>query len=76
MCLAELIPGESGRVAALPDSSVGKRLKSMGIDIGSDILCLMFSPLGDPVIYRSEGMTVALRKSTAKNILLEKDVIS
>lgn len=54
--------GEKAKIRSLDtDSSLYRRLCDIGLVEGTEICCLMKSPLGDPCAYRIRGAVIALR---------------
>ena len=75
--LAELLPGETGRVAKMPaDDSVGRRLMDLGLLPDTPIRALRRSPLGDPSVYELRGYRLCLRKADAATIQITLDKVS
>lgn len=73
--LAELTPGEEGTVVFISKACRGlqrRRLMDLGILPGAKILYRMRSAGGDPTAYDIRGATIALRKSQAEMIYIEK----
>lgn len=63
MTLAELAPGETGRISLLSaQEPLGRRLTDLGLIPGTVVSCLGESPLGDPRAYRIRGAVIALRR--------------
>lgn len=66
--LADLRPGERGRVIALAPACRGaerRRLLDLGFVPGTEVEVDLVSPLGDPTAYRVRGTLVALRREQA-----------
>lgn len=71
LSLAELNPGESGRVLDLTTTGpMRRRLFDLGLVPGTQVQVLFASPSGDPVAYAVRGAVIALRRQGAKQILL------
>lgn len=51
------------------EESMKERLRDLGITEGTNICCVMISPLGDPKAYSVRGAVIALRRKDANNIL-------
>lgn len=49
-----------------------RRLQDIGLITGTQVMCLMHSPLGDPVAYTIRGAVIALRSEDASMVLIEK----
>jgi len=72
MTLAELKPGESGRISAI--GSVGplkRRLMDMGVLVGVEVRVVKVAPLGDPLEVEIKSYRLSLRRSEAQGISLE-----
>ena len=48
-----------------------KRLSDLGLVSGTQVECVLKSPLGDPKAYRIRGAVMAVRKAEARNIMVE-----
>lgn len=70
--LTELKPGEEGILEALdlPESDA-QRLMEMGFIPGHAITRGLSAPGGDPRVFRVDGTEVALRRDTARRLLLK-----
>ena len=67
--MAELRAGERGWVCALRLSPLrAAPLLRLGLFPGTEVQCLLRSPLGDPTAYRCRGTTVAVRRGDAARI--------
>lgn len=74
MTLADLKPGEEGRVVMLSGACHGqqrRRLMDLGIVPGSVIRAEMESFSGDPTAYLVRGALIALRKHQARQIFVQ-----
>lgn len=49
--------------------SMRRRLEDLGVVEGTDITCLMASPLGDPRAYQIRGAVIALRREDAAAVV-------
>ena len=49
--------------------SMRRRLEDLGVVEGTDITCLMTSPLGDPRGYQIRGAVIALRREDAAAVV-------
>lgn len=67
--LSELKVGEEAVIAEM--MTVNRRLKDMGLVVGTKTKCLLKSPLGDPAAYRVRGAVVAIRNDDACKIGIE-----
>lgn len=45
-----------------------RRLEDLGLVEGTEITCLMASPLGDPRAYQIRGAVIALRREDAARV--------
>ena len=72
--LDELKLGESAVVLNIGgEAAMRARLTDLGLTEGSNISCVMVSPLGDPSAYTICGAVIALRRSDAQNVVLAED---
>jgi len=72
MNLAELTPGERGRILRI--SAVGplkRRLMDMGVLVGVEVRVEKIAPLGDPIEITVKNYKLSLRKSEAEGIAVE-----
>lgn len=51
------------------ENAMRRRLEDLGVVPGTQISCLMRSPLGDPCAYLIRGAVIALRAHDAKQIV-------
>jgi ferrous iron transport protein A len=70
--LTELKPGEAGVLEKLdlPDDDA-QRLMEMGFVPGHSITRGLSAPGGDPRVFRVDGSEVALRRETARRLILK-----
>lgn len=70
--LTELKPGEAGVLEKLdlPDADA-QRLMEMGFIPGHSVTRGHSAPSGDPRVFRVDGAEVALRRETARKLLLK-----
>ena len=67
--LSELPPGERARILSLrAEDAMGRRLSELGFLPGSEIVCLLESPLGDPRAYWICDTLIALRQKDARGV--------
>ena len=59
---------ESGTVSDMP---VCRRLRDIGLIIGTKVTCIQKSPLGDPVAYLIRGAVIALRSEDSSRVLID-----
>ncbi len=72
--LAELKPGEKGRVVKVGGKGSGRRrIIDMGLVSGAEIEMERVAPLGDPIEVKVKGYHLSLRKEDAANIYVEAD---
>jgi len=74
LTLADLRPGERGRVVSLSPACQGsqrRRLLDLGVVRGTEIEAALRSAAGDPVAYRIRGALIALRREQADWIRIE-----
>jgi Fe2+ transport system protein FeoA len=70
--LAELKPGERGRVAAVGgDGDAVRRLMDLGLIRGTTVEVVRTAPLGDPIEVRLRGFMLSLRRAEAEHITVE-----
>ncbi|MBQ9960360.1 MAG: ferrous iron transport protein A [Firmicutes bacterium] len=65
--LDKLEVGQMARVVKTEE----KRLSDLGLVSGTQVECVLKSPLGDPKAYRIRGAVMAVRKAEARNIMVE-----
>lgn len=74
MTLADLAPGEVGRVAGIDlEDSVRSRLIEMGMTMGQQVKVHRKAPLGGPMSVELRGYQLALRLTEARCILVETE---
>ncbi|HIT21914.1 MAG TPA: ferrous iron transport protein A [Candidatus Scybalousia intestinigallinarum] len=74
MRLSQLNVGEKCVVSSLKNTgTIRRRLLDIGLLPGTEVECLFTSPFGDPIAYRIRQAIVAIRKSDAKDILVEEE---
>lgn len=70
--LAELRPGERGKVTAVAgDADTARRLMDLGLIRGTTLEVIRTAPLGDPIEVRLRGFMLTLRRSEAEHITVE-----
>ncbi len=73
MYLSELKKGEMAKVISILNSNNNaERLKKLGLTEGVNVKVVRFAPLGDPMEIKLRSFSLAIRKSDAKNITVEK----
>jgi Fe2+ transport system protein FeoA len=73
--LADLEAGESARVIRIAASCTGsqrRRLLDLGVVRGTEIRSEFGSTSGDPVAYRIRGALIALRRSQARTVEIDR----
>lgn len=71
-CLSDLEVMESGVVGSLDClPSMHRRFLDVGLVIGTRVVCVGKSPLGDPKAFLIRGTKVAIRDRDAKGIILK-----
>jgi ferrous iron transport protein A len=72
MNLAQLKPGESGRITALGAlGPLKRRLLDMGVLVGETVKVVKVAPLGDPLEVTVKNYQLSLRKREAQEIAVE-----
>lgn len=72
MNLAQLKPGQKGRITAI--GSLGplkRRLLDMGVLVGEEIKVEKVAPMGDPIEVKIKSYNLSLRKGEAEEIAVE-----
>jgi ferrous iron transport protein A len=71
--LSELRPGEQGILdrLELPEETA-KRLMELGFVPGHVIEPALSAPGGEPRVYRVDGSEIAIRRETAKHLIIRK----
>ena len=70
--LAELRPGERGRVSSIGgDAEASRRLMDLGVVRGTPLEVIRVAPLGDPLEIRLRGFMLTLRRAEAEHITLD-----
>ncbi len=69
MTLADLKPGQSGRITALATTgALRRRLMDMGLLPGQEILVEKVAPLGDPLEVQVRSYHLSLRRTEAQQV--------
>lgn len=72
MNLAQLRPGEKGRIVSIgPLGPIKRRLMDMGILVGELVKVQKVAPLGDPIEVTIKSYNLSLRKNEAEWIGVE-----
>ena len=70
--LAELAPGERGRVVSVAgDADAARRLMDLGLIRGTTVEVIRRAPLGDPLEVKLRGFMLTLRRAEAEHIMVE-----
>ena len=70
--LADLSEGETGILSSLElPEDIALRLMELGFIPGSSIEAGKTAPGGDPRVFRVDGSEIAIRRETARNLLLQ-----
>ncbi len=70
--LSDLRPGESGTVVGLAGPGPSRRrLAEMGLVGGVRVTLVRVAPLGDPLELRVGAASLALRRATAREVLVD-----
>jgi len=71
--LNQLEIGCVGRIISICSSgSIRRRMLDMGFVQGADVQCILEPPSGDPRAYLIKNTVVALRRTDAEHILIQK----
>jgi ferrous iron transport protein A len=71
--LDELRPGQRAEVLGIDDATppaLATRLRDLGIYPGGQVHALRRAPLGSPVVYRFDEVSLCLRHSEANRVLI------
>ena len=72
--LRQMKVNQTGKVAIIKvTGELGRRIRDMGLTIGTEIKVQGRAPLFDPVALRVRGFTLSLRNSEADHIDVEVD---
>ena len=73
MKLSELKIGESAKIISVNTAlALKKRLNYMGLIDGVKVTVVRFSPFGDPIEIKLRDFMMAVRKTDASKIIVEK----
>lgn len=69
MTLAQLAPGQRGRIQAMRGvPALVQRFYELGLMEDADVEVLAVAPLGDPIEVRSGSIRLSLRKAEAAHV--------
>lgn len=71
--LADLTVGEKGIILEIPLEKVPLKLLEMGCLPGIEVEMLQIAPLRDPLYIRVNGSYLAIRKETARYVIVAKE---
>lgn len=72
--LAGLKSGSRAVILGLTASGeMRRRLEDIGFVPSTPVVCIRYSPLGDPHAYRIRGSIIALRRKDAETILIREE---
>lgn len=67
--LSALVRGQRAYIESVDDSTgMEHRLGELGLLPGTQLVCELVSPSGDPVAYRVRGTLIALRRRDARAV--------
>jgi manganese transport protein len=70
--LSEMEIGQAARVAAIGETAtLGESGPVLGLQPGMEIAAVRADPLGDPILYRTDGTEIALSRIQANQVLLD-----
>ncbi len=73
--LSALREGESAYVTEVSAGpAMDRRLTDLGLVRGTRVTCVLRSPAGDPCAYLIRGALIALRRTDAEGVALERRV--
>ena len=73
LCLSALREGESAYVTQVDAGpAMDRRLTDLGLVRGTRVTCVLRSPAGDPCAYLIRGALIALRRTDADGVTLER----
>ena len=70
--IADLKIGEKGIIRAFTDEVMSLKLLEMGCLPGTEVCLTHIAPPGDPISIKVAGYCLAMRKSEAKTILVNR----
>lgn len=70
--LAQLHPGNRGKISDINSSHISAKLLELGFITGSEVEVVFRAPLKDPIAVELNGCLISLRLDEAVNILIEE----
>ncbi len=70
--IADLTVGEKGIIEEIPYDSVPLKLLEMGCLPGKEVELIQLAPLNDPLYIKVNGSHLAIRRETARLIIMTK----
>jgi Fe2+ transport system protein FeoA len=70
--LGDVEIGDSAAIVGYTDEAPVRRFAEMGFVPGAHVRAVRVAPLGDPIEYAVMGSRVAMRRSDADKILIER----
>ncbi|KTD68489.1 MULTISPECIES: FeoA family protein [Legionella] len=72
--ITELVPGDRVRLTdfGTTDMQYRRRLLSLGVTCGTELLVVRIAPLGCPIQIEVRGTALTLRKEEASQLILER----
>ena len=75
LCLSALAEGESAYVTEISAGpAMDRRFADLGLVRGTRVTCVLRSPAGDPCAYLIRGALIALRRTDADGVRLERQI--
>ena len=71
--IADLLPGEKGRIKEFTDEWMSLKLLEMGCLPNTEIELCRKAPLGDPICIKVCDYCLSLRKAEASTVILEEN---
>jgi len=72
MTLDQFTEKETGIIKEINNENLAIQLLAMGIVLGEEVKVERIAPLKDPILITSGTSYISIRKSDAKNIIIEK----
>lgn len=72
ICLRQMHVNQRGIILSIKaQGELGRRIRDMGLVVGTEISIVGRAPLQDPVALRLKGFTLTLRNNEADHIMVE-----